>query len=231
MTFDPTQHLINLKGKDYLEVAWRLVWLREDWPHAVIETIPHFVDENRAVILCTVTAKDEEGQTVGVGSGMGACTAQQFNRYVEKAETTAIGRALGSLGYGTQFTDDFSEDPGGPDEYISEAPVQLRQQPPQRSSNNYAPAQQPQQQPPQQQSWSGQSQQQQRPQQGGGEPLTGPQRSKILGHVARGEINGDALAIIIRDHGQGAQDVDTLTKTAASRVIDTIMKGLGQQPR
>ena len=27
--FDPTQHLMKLKGRDYLQVAWRLVWFRD----------------------------------------------------------------------------------------------------------------------------------------------------------------------------------------------------------
>ena len=36
-------------------------------------------------------------------------TARGFPDYVEKAETGAIGRALGVLGYGTQFAPEFDE--------------------------------------------------------------------------------------------------------------------------
>ncbi len=36
--FDPARYLIQLKGKDYLEVRWRLVWLRSVHPDAVIHT-------------------------------------------------------------------------------------------------------------------------------------------------------------------------------------------------
>jgi hypothetical protein len=30
--FDPAKHLTNLKGSEYLEVKWRLVWLRNEHP-------------------------------------------------------------------------------------------------------------------------------------------------------------------------------------------------------
>ena len=32
MGFNPNDHMMKLKGKDYLQVAWRLVWFREDHP-------------------------------------------------------------------------------------------------------------------------------------------------------------------------------------------------------
>ena len=32
MAFNPNDHLINLKGKHYLEVKWRLVWFRMEHP-------------------------------------------------------------------------------------------------------------------------------------------------------------------------------------------------------
>ena len=36
--FNPNDHLIQLKGKDYLQVMWRLVWFREDKPLWAITT-------------------------------------------------------------------------------------------------------------------------------------------------------------------------------------------------
>src|SRR3546814_7260726 len=42
-------------------------------------------------------------------TGYGSETPKDFGDYIEKAETKAIGRALGALGFGTQFTDDFDE--------------------------------------------------------------------------------------------------------------------------
>jgi hypothetical protein len=36
--FDPTRHLTRVSGSDYLEVKWRLVWLRDRHPDATLET-------------------------------------------------------------------------------------------------------------------------------------------------------------------------------------------------
>lgn len=102
-SFNPADHLTKLKGQDYLEVKWRLVWLRTEAPDARIETTLISHDpEKLAVFKAVVTLAD--GRT---GSGHGSETPNDFRDYLEKAETKAIGRALGSLGFGTQFCDDF----------------------------------------------------------------------------------------------------------------------------
>ena len=49
------------------------------------------------------TVNDGKG---GVGTGTKSERAASFPDFIEKAETGAIGRALASLGYGTQFTGD-----------------------------------------------------------------------------------------------------------------------------
>jgi hypothetical protein len=36
--FDPTQYLSKFDGKDYLEVKWRLLWLRSAHPDARLTT-------------------------------------------------------------------------------------------------------------------------------------------------------------------------------------------------
>ena len=36
--FNPDDHLMNLKGKAYLEVKWRLVWFRQEHPDWSIRT-------------------------------------------------------------------------------------------------------------------------------------------------------------------------------------------------
>jgi hypothetical protein len=43
----------------------------------------------------------------GEATGWGSETADDFEDYIEKAETKALGRALAALGYGTQFCEDF----------------------------------------------------------------------------------------------------------------------------
>lgn len=99
-TFDPKEHLMNLKGKDYLQVMWRLVWFREDKPNWSIETEPVQLTDTGARFRATI--KDETGRTVQ--TGYGSETARDFGDFYEKAETKAVGRALAMLGYGTQFT-------------------------------------------------------------------------------------------------------------------------------
>lgn len=101
--FDPNQYLTTVSGRPYLEVKWRIAWFRSDHPDGTIEVdlLSHDLMKGVAVVKATVTTK-----TGGFSSDIGSEEASDFGDYVEKATTKAIGRALGSLGYGTQFTDD-----------------------------------------------------------------------------------------------------------------------------
>lgn len=116
-TFDPGQHLTSIKGQDYLEVKWRLVWLRNEHPEAVITTNLESHDGNRAIFSAKV---DIPGG--GSATGWGSETGDGFGNYIEKAETKAIGRALAALGFGTQFCAEFDD---GPETgVLADAPVQ-----------------------------------------------------------------------------------------------------------
>jgi hypothetical protein len=101
-TFDASKYLSNLNGRDYLEVKWRLLWLRTEHPDAVIETelIKH--GGGLALFRAKVSVPGS-----GQATGWGSETADDFGEYIEKAETKALGRALAALGYGTQFCEDF----------------------------------------------------------------------------------------------------------------------------
>ena len=92
--FNPSDHLIKLKTKDYLQVMWRLVWFREENPLWCIETQSLSVDENGAVFVAKIL--DENG--VQKCSGHGSETKKDFGDYIEKAETKAVGRALAMMG-------------------------------------------------------------------------------------------------------------------------------------
>lgn len=101
--FDPAKHLSKVSGKDYLEVKWRLVWLRDVEPESVIETEMVTYQNNEAVFRAKVSLPSGASAT-----GWGSETKSDFGDYLEKAETKALGRALAALGYGTQFSDDFA---------------------------------------------------------------------------------------------------------------------------
>ena len=102
--FDPTPFIRQLPGRgggtDYLDVKWRLLWLRKEHPDAeiVTELVQH--DPQMAIFKATVTVP-----TGGKATGYGSETASDFPDFIEKAETKAIGRALNALGYGAQFGD------------------------------------------------------------------------------------------------------------------------------
>lgn len=100
MAFNPNEHMMNLKGKDYLQVMWRLVWFREEHPDWCINPSIIEFDEEHAVFKASIC--DENG--VQKCAGHGSESKRDFGDFLEKAETKAVGRALAMLGYGTQFT-------------------------------------------------------------------------------------------------------------------------------
>lgn len=105
MAFDPREHMMNLKGREYLPVAWRVVWMRDEHPDWTMrKTMLEKTDEFalfRAEIL------DEEGRLIS--DGHGSETKIDFPDFIEKAETKALGRALAYMGYGTQFAPELDE--------------------------------------------------------------------------------------------------------------------------
>ena len=100
--FEPGRYLTKVGGADYLEVKWRLVWLREVHPDAVVETelVSHVGQD--AIFRARVTVPGG-----GSATGFGSEAYDDFRDYIEKAETKALGRALAALGFGTQFCPDF----------------------------------------------------------------------------------------------------------------------------
>lgn len=109
--FDPSRYLTKVGSADYLEIKWRLVWLREMHPDAVIETDLHHADDQSATFKARVAIPGG-----GSATGWASETYSDFRDFLEKAETKALGRALAALGFGTQFTYDFD----GP---IADSPV------------------------------------------------------------------------------------------------------------
>ncbi len=122
MAFNPNDHLISLKGKPYLEVKWRLVWFRMEHPDYGISTQMVQFDPQAKFAIFHEVITDSTGRVVAEGTKME--DSKGFPDYPEKAETGAIGRALGILGYGTQFAPEFDErDPSSPSPRIVDAPI------------------------------------------------------------------------------------------------------------
>lgn len=108
MAFNVKQHLMTVQGgKLYLPVAYRLVWFREEHPDWGIQTDPIVCDVEKGIFLWHARITNAEGRVVAEGSKME--TIRGFADAAEKSETGAIGRALGVLGYGTQFCPEFDE--------------------------------------------------------------------------------------------------------------------------
>ena len=101
--------LLNLKGKDYLQVAQRLVWFREEHPEGSIETQFLTVSETMAVCKSIIKIKSATGELIMLATGHKREDAKHFPDFMEKAETGAVGRALAACGYGTQFAPDLDE--------------------------------------------------------------------------------------------------------------------------
>ena len=102
-SFDASKYLTNLRGKEYLEVKWRLLWLRTQHPDATIET--EMVEHDAGLALFRARVSVPGG---GSATGWGSETVDDFGDFIEKAETKALGRALAALGFGTQFCEDFN---------------------------------------------------------------------------------------------------------------------------
>jgi hypothetical protein len=106
--------LLDLRGKPYLQVAHRLVWFREEKPDWPIKT--EFIQLTDTYSIC----KAEVYDTAGIMRAMAHKREDKadFKDFMEKSETSAIGRALAMLGYGTQFAPDLDEG-----ERLADSPV------------------------------------------------------------------------------------------------------------
>lgn len=91
--------ILMLRGKEYLEVKYRLVWFREEHPNWSIET--EIVSQTEKQACMRAVIKDESGRIIATSHKVE--NVQGFGDFLEKAETGSIGRALALIGYGTQF--------------------------------------------------------------------------------------------------------------------------------
>ena len=123
--FNPRDHFINLKGKQYLPVAARIAWFREDHPDWSIVT--KSVRDLSGDDYCTFHAEVCDRNHIVIATAHKTEHEKHFADYREKAETGAIGRALALCGYGTLFAQELEEPitPAG-DMRIVDAPQQAK---------------------------------------------------------------------------------------------------------
>jgi len=114
--FNPKDHVMDMRGKQYLEVKWRIVWFRGDHPKGGIVTELANVDP----VVMKATVIDADGKVLSTGYGTPKKQGVASSRPFEGAETAAIGRALAVAGYGTQFTGEDEE------EHIADSPVEKK---------------------------------------------------------------------------------------------------------
>lgn len=114
--------ILNLRGKEYLQVAHRLVWFREDHPMGTIRTTMREKGgegkDEYAVFQAEIHVMTDRGPML-VSTAHKKETRSGFEDFIEKAETGSIGRALALMGYGTQFAADELEE----GDRLADAPV------------------------------------------------------------------------------------------------------------
>jgi len=120
--------LIDLKGKKYLMVAYRIQWANEDAARLQIETEVLKMDKDESVVKAKVTILDEQGNILKSATATKREDSKGFGDHLEKAETGACGRALAMCGYGTQFAlSDLDEGPRIVDSPLVEIKAEVTQ--------------------------------------------------------------------------------------------------------
>lgn len=101
--------IMNLKGKEYLAVAQRLVLFREANPTGIIKTTMLSLQGEGPDEYCVFKSEiyvDTERGPMCIASGHKRESRKDFPDFIEKCETSATGRALTLAGYGLQFVGD-----------------------------------------------------------------------------------------------------------------------------
>lgn len=93
---------MDIKGKNYSMVSARIQGFRSLFPTGTITT--DIIQMNEDMVVMKATVMDEEGRVLATGTAFEEKGASFINRtsYLENAETSAVGRALGFLGIGSE---------------------------------------------------------------------------------------------------------------------------------
>ena len=94
-----------ITGKDYADVSNRIIAFRKLFPNGTITTeIVSMTTDDKGKGVCVIraTAMNEDGKILGTGHAYEKEGSSFINStsYIENAETSAVGRALGMIGIG-----------------------------------------------------------------------------------------------------------------------------------
>lgn len=129
--FDPRRYMRLIQkegqaGRYYLDVAYRKLWFRLRYPEGKIVKKILKLTEQVAIVEARVylNRNDDEDKFISNALAQKYMTADdQFgNKFVELAETAAVGRALSDAGFGLQFADR----EGDMDPEVTEAPFEAQ---------------------------------------------------------------------------------------------------------
>lgn len=91
---------LNIRGKEYADVAQRIIAFWDVFPEGAFKTEWLVLNEDWCVCMMHVYNMGVEIAT-GTASEVKAASAINKTSYIENCETSALGRALGFLGIGT----------------------------------------------------------------------------------------------------------------------------------
>ncbi|MDE6620265.1 MAG: hypothetical protein K2K74_07215 [Lachnospiraceae bacterium] len=112
--FDPRKYMGVIQqegqsGKYYLDVAFRKLWFRLKYPEGkIVKKILKLTDQV-AIVEARVYLNKNDAEENFISNALAqkymTADGQFGNKYVELAETAAVGRALSDAGFGLQFAD------------------------------------------------------------------------------------------------------------------------------